>query len=127
MDVHTLTNQTLRSAIWRNQASFPSVVPVFEKQTRPDIQWRVVQLYFVRGWSFGDLAKRYQVTPQRVMQIVTLWRIRAVTLGYIQEIPSEDSVPAPRIRQDQRPELEPMLPYTSDDQSSKLFRHAATP
>jgi hypothetical protein len=127
MDVHTLTNQTLRSAIWRNQASFPSVVPVFEKQTRPDIQWRVVQLYFVRGWSFGDLAKRYQVTPQRVMQIVTLWRMRAVTLGYIQEIPPEDSVPAPRIRQDQRPELEPMLPYTSDDQSSKLFRHAATP
>jgi hypothetical protein len=127
MDVHTLTNQSLRSAIWRNQASFPSVVPVFEKTTRPDIQWRVVQLYFVRRWSFGDLAKRYQVTPQRVMQIVTLWRMRAVALGYIQEIPPEDSMPSPIIRQDQWTELEPMLTYASDDQSSGLLGQAGRP
>ena|SRR4030088_116848 len=126
MDVHTLTNQALRSAIWKNQASFPSVVPVFEKQTRPDIQWRVVQLYFVRGWSVGDLAKRYQVTPQRVMQIVTIWRMRAVTLGYIQEIPSDDPIPAIGIHQGQWPPLEPMLPYTSDDQSSGVGRQASS-
>ena len=28
------------------------------------------------------------------MQIVDKWRIRAVTLGYIQEIPLEDPIPA---------------------------------
>ena len=92
MQVDKLTNQELRSAIWRNQASFPAQVPVFEKQTRPDVQSRLVQLYFIRKWSFVDIARRYGVTPQRVMQIVTIWRMRAVALGYIQEIPAEDPI-----------------------------------
>jgi hypothetical protein len=92
MQVEKLTNQALRAAICGNQVSFPAQVPVFEKQTRPDVQWRVVQLYFVRGWSFVDIARRYGVTPQRVMQIVTIWRMRAVALGYIQEIPPEEPI-----------------------------------
>jgi hypothetical protein len=90
MQVDQLTSHALRLAIWRNQASFPAQVPVFEKHTRPDVQWRLVQLYFVRRWSFVDLARRYKVTPQRVMQIVKIWRTRAVALGYIQEISTED-------------------------------------
>jgi hypothetical protein len=92
MQVDKMTNRTLRLAIWSNQVSFPAQVPVFEKKTRPDVQWRLVQLYFVRRWSFGDLARRYRVTPQRVMQIVRTWRMRAVALGYIQEIPAEDPI-----------------------------------
>jgi hypothetical protein len=36
-----------------------------------------------------------RLTPQRIMQIVDKWRIRAVTLGYIQQIPQEDPIPAP--------------------------------
>src|ERR1700716_3699347 len=107
MQVDKLNNHALRLAIWRNQVSFPAQVPVFEKQTRPDVQSRVVQLYFVRRWSFVDLARRYRVTPQRVMQIVTIWRMRAVTLGYIQEIPADDPIPAIGIHQDQWPPLEP--------------------
>jgi hypothetical protein len=103
MQVDKLTNQELRLAIWNNRASFPAQVPVFEKQTRPDVQWRLVQLYFVRGWSFVDLAKRYGVTPQRVMQIVTIWRMRAVAVGYIQEIPAEEPIQAFRGRLEQWP------------------------
>src|SRR5579863_6994732 len=94
MDLERLTNHTVRSAIWNQQVSFPSQIPVFEKQTRSDIQWRVVGLYFIRGWSFREIGKRYNLTPQRIMQIVDKWRMRAVTLGYIQEIPLEDPIPA---------------------------------
>jgi hypothetical protein len=84
----------LRRAISKNQVSFPSQIPVFKGQPWPDVQWRLVQLYFVHQWRFADIGKRYHVTPQRVTQIVTLWRIRAVTLGYIQEIPAETDLRA---------------------------------
>jgi hypothetical protein len=86
-----LTNQAIRTAVWNNRVSFPSQIPVFEKQSRPDIQWRIVQLYFVRRWSFRRLAERYGVSPQRIMQIIGNWTVRAVALGYIQEIPAPDT------------------------------------
>jgi hypothetical protein len=86
-----LTNRVIRTKIWSGQVSFPSQIPVFEKQSRSDIQWRIVQLYFVRRWSFRHLAKRYGVSPQRIMQLVSKWRVRAMELGYIQEIPPADS------------------------------------
>jgi hypothetical protein len=89
--VDLLTNQAIRKALWSNQVSFPSQIPVFEKQSRPDIQWRAVELYFVHRWSFRNLAKRYGVSPQRMMQIIGKWRARAVALGYIQEIPAPDA------------------------------------
>src|ERR1700716_3107638 len=108
MQVDKLNNHALRLAIWRNQVSFPAQVPVFEKQTRPDVQSRVVQLYFVRRWSFVDLARRYRVTPQRVMQIVTKWRMRAVTLGYIQEIPAEDPIQTFSSGREEWPDFQPM-------------------
>lgn len=108
MQLDKLTNQALRLAIWSNRASFPAQVPVFEKQTRPDVQWRLVQLYFVRRWSFADLAKRYRVTPQRIMQIVTIWRRRAVALGYIQEILVEEPIQAYHKRREEWTEFQPM-------------------
>jgi hypothetical protein len=108
MQVDKLTNQALRLAIWSNRASFPAQVPVFEKQTRPDVQWRLVQLYFVRRWSFVELARRYGVSPQRVMQIVTVWRMRAVALGYIQEIPAEDPIQSFSNRREEWPDFQPM-------------------
>jgi hypothetical protein len=85
------TNQAIRTAVWNNQVSFPAQIPVFEKQSRPDIQWRIVQLYFVRRWSFRRLAERYGVSPQRITQIIGTWRVRAMALGYIQEIPASDA------------------------------------
>jgi hypothetical protein len=81
MDLKKLTSHTLRLAIWNRRVSFPSQIPVFEKQTRSDIQWRAVGLYLIGRWSFRELGKWYKLTPQRMMQIVDKWRIRAVNAG----------------------------------------------
>jgi hypothetical protein len=81
-----LDNRVLRQALHENLVSFPSQVPVFERQSRPDLQKKIVVLYFVRGWTMDDIAKRYGLGRQRMGQILTTWRIRAVKEGYIQPI-----------------------------------------
>jgi transposase-like protein len=81
-----LENRLLRQAVQENLVSFPSQVPVFGKQSRPDLQQRIVLLYLVGGWTMDDIARRYGLGRQRVGQILTAWRIRAVKDGYIQAI-----------------------------------------
>jgi DNA-binding response OmpR family regulator len=83
----SLSLQRLRTAIQRAEVSFPSQMPVFNRQSRADIQWRVVVLYFVRNWSSKALGQRYGVTMTRVRQILSQWVRRATALGYLQEIP----------------------------------------
>ena len=78
----------LRKAIRGNRVSFPSQVPTFEKHDRPDLQRRLVQLYFVLGWSCEKVAARHGLIHQRVRQILTTWKRRAVAMGYIQYIPA---------------------------------------
>jgi hypothetical protein len=80
----------LRRAIHRNRVSFPSQVPTFGKHDRPDLQRKLVQLYFISGWSCNRIAQRYDLLPKRVQQILNTWRIRAVQTGYIQAIPPLD-------------------------------------
>lgn len=77
----------LREAIRDNRVSFPSQVPAFEKHDRPDLQQRLVQLYFVLGWSCEKAGARHGLIHQRVRQILTTWKRRAVAMGYIQYIP----------------------------------------
>lgn len=77
----------LRSAIRKNRVSFPSQVPVFSKHDRPDLQRKIVQLYFVLGWSCPDIAVRHGLIRQRVQQILHTWQQRAAQTGYIQLIP----------------------------------------
>jgi hypothetical protein len=79
----------LRRAIHRNRVCFPEAVPVFANQPRVDVQWRIVELYFVRGWSCRQLADRYGVCASRIRQLLHRWVDRATTLGYLQEIPPE--------------------------------------
>ena len=80
----------LRRAIHRNRVSFPAQVPTFGKHDRPDLQRKLVQLFFVCGWSCHRIAQRYDLFPKRVQQILNAWRIRAVQTGYIQVIPPLD-------------------------------------
>jgi hypothetical protein len=87
--VPDLENCMLQQAVRENLVSFPSQVPVFERQSRPDLQPRLVILYFVRGWTMDAIAERYGLGRQRIGQILTAWRIRATKEGYIQEIDSE--------------------------------------
>jgi hypothetical protein len=77
----------LREAVRTNRVSFPSQVPIFAKHDRPDLQRKMVQLYFVLGWNCVAIAGRYGMIRQRVQQILNTWKRRAVQMGYIQNIP----------------------------------------
>ena len=86
----------LRDSIQANQVHFPMPVPTFPYQFRADIQWRLVELYFVRGWSTKRIAERYGLTSRRIQQSLQRWADRAVADGYLQEIPPETVLPMPR-------------------------------
>ena len=81
----------LREAIRSSRISFPSQVPVFPKHDRPDLQQKLVQLYFVRGWSCPKIGARYGLSRGRVLQILNTWKRRAVEVGSLQRIPPEES------------------------------------
>jgi hypothetical protein len=89
MDLLLLKNDEVRRAIRCNQVSFPAGVPVFPRQSRADIAWRVALLYFVRGWSLNAVAHRYRLSRERTGQILRSWRALAIKYGYIQEIPQD--------------------------------------
>ncbi len=78
----------LRSAIQNHEISFPAQIPVFACQSRADVQWRMVELYFIRNWSCAALGGRYGVTMERARQVISQWVRRATLLGYLQEIPA---------------------------------------
>jgi hypothetical protein len=85
--------QYLRKAIRANRVVFPVPVPIFPCQHRADIQWRLVELYFVHGWSCTHLGQRYKVTDRRIQQLIQRWVARAKALGYLQAIPTEQPEP----------------------------------
>lgn len=89
----------LRLAIRSNLVSFASQVPTFERHDRPDLQWKLVQLYFVMGWSCEAIGERYGLIHQRVRQILKTWKQRAVEMGFIQYIPpAAYPIPAPAMK-----------------------------
>lgn len=94
VNIAEMSLRRLRAGIQNQAISFPSQVPVFSCQSRSDIQWRLVELYFIRNWSCSDLGQRYGVTMERVRQLITHWVRRAAVLGYLQEIPASDELSA---------------------------------
>lgn len=108
----------LRKAVWANRVNFPSPVPIFTGQFRPEIQWRLVELYFIRGWSARRLAERYGVTARRIQQSLQCWVGRALARGYLQEIPpAVMSLPAECARAvsaiPESPRIPPLPPATA--------------
>jgi hypothetical protein len=89
IELALLGNRTLQNLIRGNFVCFPSQAPVFGQKSRRDLQWRLAVLYFVRGWSTRSIADRYGLTRERCGQIISDWRIRAVSLGYIQDVTPE--------------------------------------
>jgi transposase-like protein len=69
----------------------PNINPIFRR--------RIIQLYFVAGWTVRDISKRYNMTAEMARKSLTEWRIRAISSGYIQEI---------------GPEILPLLASSSD-------------
>jgi len=89
------TQRTLgqfRKAIRQNEIAFPSPTLQFPCQSRPDVQWRVAELFLVHGWTCARLAARYAVTRGRIWWFVRTWVNRAVALGYLQDIPPADTM-----------------------------------
>lgn len=76
----------VRAAICQGHASFPSQVPVFRNLNRPDIQWRLVLLYFIRGWTVSAIASRYNMTRTYTQQLIRKWLVRAILLAFVEEI-----------------------------------------
>lgn len=74
-------------AIRRNLVSFPSQIPAFVKHG--ELQERIVQLFFVRGWTVKAICDRYGLGKSTVRKLISDWKIRAVAAGYIQEIDLE--------------------------------------
>jgi hypothetical protein len=91
-DLVGLRLDELRIAIRSNQVTFPSQVPTFPKRDRADLQWRLVQLYFVLGWNCESIGAKYGLRHRRVRQILSVWKRRAIALGYIQSIPTEQQL-----------------------------------
>ena len=90
MTLAFLRNAVLRTAIARNLVSFPSQIRPFTNRGVADLQVRIVQLYFVRGWSVRRIRDRYNLSNDVVNKLLAQWRTRAIECGYIQEIEPDD-------------------------------------
>jgi hypothetical protein len=86
MRLELLGNTLLRAAITRNLVTFPAQIRPFFKRSVGDFQERIVQLYFVRGWTVKSICCRYSLSKAMVHKLLADWRIRAIESGYIQEI-----------------------------------------
>jgi hypothetical protein len=82
-----LTVDKLRFAIRNNRVSFPSQVPMFSGQPKPEIQWRMAILFFIHRWSYQALSSRFGLSVSSVSVLIRQWAQRAISLGYLQEIP----------------------------------------
>jgi hypothetical protein len=78
----------LREAVRANLVSFPSQVPGSQGCTEPDLERRVVLLYFVFGWSLIQIGNRYAMSGHRARRIVDRWRDFAVARGYVVKVRS---------------------------------------
>lgn len=116
----------LRTAVQNHEVSFPAQVPIFSCQSRSDIQWRLVELYFVRNWSCTELGERYGVTMERARQLISQWVQRAIVLGYLQEIPAAVPAEAPGASVEIHPEM-PASVMDPSVLSRPIARAAAAP
>ena len=82
-------SETLRRAIRANIVSFPSQIPTLLKCPPADTQWRIVLLFFIRGWSSSKIGARFSLPRHRIWNILNGWSVRALGLGYIQVIDPE--------------------------------------
>ena len=114
MKIAEISLRRLRNAIQNNEISFPSQVPIFPRQSRADIQWRLVGLYFIRNWSCARLGRRYALTEERVQQIIRQWVRRAKLLGYLQEIPLVTQCLTNEVRADPAELIVPAWTLNSD-------------
>jgi hypothetical protein len=76
----------LRRALRANIVCFPSRIPILLRQPPADMQWRMVLLFFVRGWSSAAIGARFRVPKHRIQKILNRWSFRALAFGHVQII-----------------------------------------
>jgi hypothetical protein len=87
MNLALVGNADLRCAIQLNLVSFPSQIPGLMRGE--EAYGRLVQLYFILGWSPTGLCERYRLNKSTVWRLISDWKNRAVAAGYIQAIDQE--------------------------------------
>lgn len=92
-DLRGRTLNQLRAAIQSNAVSFPSPTPMFPGREAGHLQWRMAHLFFVAGWSMGELGRRYQMPPWRATLLVRDWADRVIALRLVEAIPDEPQWP----------------------------------
>ena len=86
VNISELSLDCLRRLVRKNQISFPSQVPVFSHVPKPNVQWRLVTLFFIHNWPCTSLGARYGLSIGYVREIISIWVQRAASLGYLEEI-----------------------------------------
>lgn len=84
MNISEMPLDRLRMAVRTNEVSFPAQVPILFPFQR-DVQWRLVELYFVHDWSCTDLSRRYGLSVVYTRRLLSQWARRAAVLGYLQD------------------------------------------
>ena len=92
-DLRGCTLNQLRAAIQANAVSFPSPTPMFVGREAGHIQWRMAHLFFLAGWSLGELGRRYQMPPWRASLLVRDWADRVIALHLVERIPEDPEWP----------------------------------
>jgi two-component system, OmpR family, KDP operon response regulator KdpE len=87
IEAATMTLTVLRRAVRNNLVSFPSPIPLFVRTGPRKLQLYAVQLYFLCGWSCGEIARRYHRSRFYIWQIVNEWKRHALSAGFLQTIP----------------------------------------
>jgi hypothetical protein len=82
----SFTNACLRAAVRNNLVTFPSQTAWFRGGADGDVNWRIVQLYFVSGWPIQRICQRYQLAKSTVYCVLNKWRRRAIAAGLVQQI-----------------------------------------
>jgi len=86
-EIQEIALSNLRRAIKANWVTFPSQVPTLRQCDQPDLEHKLVLLYFVMGWTCTSIAARYGLAHQQVRHVLNAWKLRAASAGYIQHIP----------------------------------------
>jgi len=89
-NVEEMSISDLRMAIRANAVSFPAQVPTFPACGLPDLQHKLVHLYFINGWNCVNIADRYGLPDEQVRRVLNDWKRGAASAGYLQRIPSAD-------------------------------------
>ena len=119
-NIQQLDLSKLRDAIRANWVSFPSQVPIFPSCGQRALQHKIIQLYFVMGWSSANIADRYGLLKARVRDLLDAWKWQAANAGYLQHVSFIFDDDVANFRSSGRDMLNPNLLWRGSDAISPV-------